>query len=103
MAIGLTVNYTDRARTKQNSRLIADSLGKIWSQAMENLRLIWAFTQEILLLEFLKEKVFLFRAMNAMRGGLKGERKMAMAGRLAQDKRKKVGNGKMVCSTVRDL
>jgi hypothetical protein len=54
---------------------------------MENLRLIWAFTQEILLLEFLKEKVFLFRVMNAMRGGLKGERRMARASRLAQDKR----------------
>lgn len=103
MVIGLTVNYTDRARTKQNSRLIADSLGKIWSQAMENLRLIWPFTQEILLLEFLKEKVFLFRVMNAMRGGLKGERRMARASRLAQDKWKKVGNGKMVCSTDRGL
>ena len=74
MVSGLTVNYTDRVRTKQNSRLIADSLRKIWSQAMEKLRLIGEFTKEILLLEFFKEKVFLFRVMNAMRGGLKNGR-----------------------------
>lgn len=103
MVSGLTVNYTDRASTKQNSRLIADSLKKIWSQVMEKFRLIGEFTKEILLLEFLKEKVFFFRVKNAMRGGLKMERRMARASRLAQDKWNKVGNGKMVCSTEKDL